>query len=682
MKHGRRRLKDRTQSAKLFAVFAPFLLFVCVLGGSESAAQQDTAVFRVGEIIVQAARPLTTTGGASALELKLDSLRMQAAPTLDQVLRQIPLVQVRVNSRGESQFSLRGSGSDARQVAVIVDGIPLNLGWDDRADLSVLPTTAAQSLTIARGLPSLLYGPNVLGGVVEIGVARGVTELSPPGIRFDAGLDHTGALALAAARTQPIRGKDTNWLLRFGAGYRQRSGFALPNAVTQRMPAGNDLRLNTDLDHVDGFAALSYRPSNGLWAAASVSAFRAERGIAPEMHISSPRYWRYPEVARVFAVVAGGSGIRNSPVGGRGDVEMSLGFDIGHTEIDQYASSAFTTVAEQEDSDDRNLTMRIRADQTIAEDGELRIGFTYADINHDEIVTPGDAASYRQKLWSVAAEVHWNAPRVGKNTRLSAGAALDGASTPESGDKPPLDELSALGARAGFTSALSDQLLLHGGISTRKRFPSLRELYSGALGRFQPNPGLRPEHLLAMEAGASLHSARAELQAVIFHHVLDDAITRVSVSGRKFMRVNRDRQVGSGLELLSGMRAGKFTLSADAVLQRTALTDELAGEELIAEYQPGLLAGAGVAGPLPVRSRFDLRARYTGRQSCINADTGAETRLAGSLRVDAEASRSWRLRRNFFELAVGADNLGDEVIYDQCGLPQAGRTFRVQLRVR
>jgi hypothetical protein len=33
-------------------------------------------------------------------------------------------------------------------------------------------------------------------------------------------------------------------------------------------------------------------------------------------------------------------------------------------------------------------------------------------------------------------------------------------------------------------------------------------------------------------------------------------------------------------------------------------------------------------------------------------------------------------------LAVGVDNLTDEVIYDQCGLPQPGRTLRIQLRVR
>ena len=384
-------------------------------------------------------------------------------------------------------------------------------------------------------------------------------------------------------------------------------------------------------------------------------------------------------------MAAAGTGERNSPLGGRGDVELSVGADLGHTEIDQFDSPAYSAIAGEEDSNDRNLTLRLRADQTVGRGGEVRAGFTYADINHDEVLTPGGAAEYRQQLWSGALELHWTLPRLGAGTRFSAGAALDGASTPESGDKPPLDALTAWGARAGFTSALSDRLAVHGGASLRSRFPSLRELYSGALGRFEPNPNLEPERLLALEAGVSVSSFNAEVQAVAFHHALDDAIVRIAVPNRRFQRVNRDRQAGTGLELLAGMRAGDFTLSGDVVLQRTELNDKSTGAELEPEYQPEVIAGLGAAGPLPLAARFDVRARHTGPQSCINPDDGSLERLRSARRVDTEVSRQWSLRRRWtssLEMAVGVDNLTDEVIFDQCGLPQPGRTFRIQLRVR
>lgn len=55
---------------------------------------------------------------------------------------------------------------------------------------------------------------------------------------------------------------------------------------------------------------------------------------------------------------------------------------------------------------------------------------------------------------------------------------------------------------------------------------------------------------------------------------------------------------------------------------------------------------------------------------CIPASASAQQKDTAVFRVGE------------IELAAGGDNLTDEVIYDQCGLPQPGRTFRVQLRLR
>jgi outer membrane receptor protein involved in Fe transport len=79
-------------------------------------------------------------------------------------------VHVRTNSRGEAEISVRGS--ESRQVAILLDGVPLTLGWDARTDVSVLPAGAIQELNLVRGVSSVLHGPNVLGGVVEVGVGR------------------------------------------------------------------------------------------------------------------------------------------------------------------------------------------------------------------------------------------------------------------------------------------------------------------------------------------------------------------------------------------------------------------------------------------------------------------------------------------------------------------------------
>jgi iron complex outermembrane recepter protein len=651
-------------------------------------------VIRVGEIAVQATRPVTTAGGASALEVQLDSLGLGAAPTMEHVLRRLPLVQVRTNSRGEAQFSLRGSGSDARQVAVLVDGVPLNLGWDDRADLSVLPATAAGTLTLIRGLPSMLHGPNVLGGVIEVGVGHHPGRWMPPrSTELSAGVESTGAVSMAASHTEPVGGGESQLALRVGAGYRDRPGFALPSGVTQPVSDAAaydaDLRTNTDLQHGDGFVALRYLNEKGSWATLSSSAFRAERGVAAELHAASPRYWRYPRVERLVTVVSGGTGDRATPFG-RGDVEASIGYDVGSVDILSYTTSSYNDIADREEGDDRTVTLRLMGDHTLGGSAEVRAAFTFADIRHDELLSGTEANEYQQQIWSLGAETVARVPVSGRFPHLSVSVsgALDGADTPRSGDKPALGRLHDWGARLGATMvSAGGDLVLHAGASRRARFPALRELYSGALGRFEPNPSLRPEVLTAAEAGTTTRLGSGELQVVAFYRDLDGAIERVTLPDRRFQRVNLGAVRSAGVELLGSARLGRVTLGGDLTLQRVRLYDD-AGERQPghAEYQPSVLAGVRAEVLLPFELRTTASFDHLGRQYCANPNATGELELRASERFDIDVARDVRLRGSGFgsrlELRAGLDNATDAVMYDQCGLPLAGRTARFQLRLR
>lgn len=673
-----------------------------VLQGQErrDTVRADTTIFRVGEIVVQATRAVATTGGASALEVRLDSLSVRAAPTLEEVLRELPVVEVRSNSRGEAQFSLRGSGSDARQVAVLVDGVPLNLGWDDRADLSVLPATSAGTLTLVRGLPSVLYGPNVLGGVVEVGVGRGLVQSSRSAFEVTGGIDHLGGFSSAGVATLPFEKDGRRLMLRFGGGYRDRPGVALAGGVHDPPPpAGGDLRshnealrVNSDLRHGDGFMALRYTAAGGAWLSLAGSGFLAQRGVPAELHTESPRLWRYPAASRFITVLSGGTGERTSPLGGRGDVEASVGLDLGHSRIVSYETAAFRDITDTEKGADRTVTLRLLADQTVGSASELRGAVTYADINHDEQLDPGGAATYRQRLWSAAAETAWRARGrwLGGLTgpRISLGYAVDGADTPESGDKPPLGRLSAWGARLGISSAAtSGRLLLHAGVSRRSRFPALRELYSGALGKFEPNPDLQPETLTAAEAGLTTELGTGELQVVGFHHRLTDAIVRVRAADGKFQRVNRDEVRATGIELLAAGPLGPLALGGDLTLQRVRLIDLGTDPAPRPEYQPQVMGGANLRVPLPLDVGGQANARYMGRQYCVDPNVSTAVAVPASTRIDLELARQWRIRPmgggwlSRLEVRAAVDNVGDRAIYDQCGLPQPGRTFRLQFRM-
>ena len=669
----------RSSVASLTAAFV-----VLVLPAASSAQTPDT-ILSIDTIVVSAARPVTTTGGASATVLRIDSLRVGPAPTLEATLRQVPLVQVRRNSRGEAQIALRGSGE--RQVAVLVDGVPLSLGWDHRVDLSVLPALAARSVTLVRGLSSVLHGPNVLGGVVEVGVARGPFALaSPPALELEIGAEHTGAQVIGLTGAHHEADGSGELLVRGGLGFRDSPGYPAAPGVAAPFRE-NELQRNTDVRQVDAFLALRARDARGRWLALSAFGVDAARGIAPEEDVLEPRFWRYPESQRVVGAVSAGTGLRVTPFGGSGDLEASVGYDATRVRIEQYPSLEYEAPIGAERGDTRTLSLRLLGDHTLGETAELRGALTYADVSHDEIVHDflvelfPERHEYRQRLWSAGLELVKRLPAL-SGGRVSGGLVWDGADTPESGDKPPLGRLGDWGARVGATALAGDRVLVHAGASRRARFPAPRELYSGALGRFEPNPSLRPEALIAAEAGATTSLSGAELQAVAFHHRLDDAIVRATTPQGRFRRENRDQLRSTGVELLASGRVERFDIQADVTLQRVRASEN--GVMRVAEYQPGVAGGIEIATLLPAALRTSASLDYTGAQECVHPDRGA-AELEAHATVDARAARAWRFRRGFvrdLEVAVAVDNITNATAWDQCGLARPGRTFGVRLRLR
>ena len=78
--------------------------------------------------------------------------------------------------------------------------------------------------------------------------------------------------------------------------------------------------------------------------------------------------------------------------------------------------------------------------------------------------------------------------------------------------------------------------------------------------------------------------------------------------------------------------------------------------------------------------------RYRGVQYCRNFERTALDEMKASATLDLEARRTLLGRRSGsgarIEGAAGVANLTDSTVLDQCGLPQPGRTFRIQVNLR
>lgn len=672
------------------------LVFLLALYGPHSLAwaqeKQDTippdTVFTLEAITVKVARPVATTGGASALVAPLDSIPVPPSPTLAEVLRQMPLILIRENSRGEAQPQLRGM--ESRRVAVLVDGVPLTLGWDNRTDLSVIPLTAAQDLTVVRGLSSVLHGPNALGGVVLVGLANGTdADVDPTPFQVMAGLDHLGNSALALGLATVVRGDAGDLSLRAGGGYRNRSAVPRSADLEPPVPGAGDDRLNSDFEQLNGYAVASYQLEAGPWFSLSTFGFTSERGVPPELHVQEPRLWRYPLTSRWVTALSGGTGWGETPWG-EGDLEASIGIDFGKTEIDTYESLAYDSINGSEDGDDRTLSLRLLGDHTLGA-GILRSALTLAETRHIEVVDAGDPATYRQRFFSLGAEVEeplFSGGAASPRARLTVGASLDYSDTPETGGRPSRDPIWAWGARVGGTYDLrAGGLLLNGGFSRRVRFPALRELYSGALGRFVVNPALNPEVLSVAELGLTAQRGGAQAQLVGFYQRLTDAIVRVSLANGQLQRQNRETILSLGGELVARYTwPSGISLTGDLTVKHVEQKDPSAPvAQSHPEYQPWIAGTGALAVPFGSGFRAAGRVRHLASRWCVHPDLERQVELSSDTWLDLEVGWGRNVSAGYAGRRVDASlavlNVTDAATFDQCGLPQPGRLVQLQVRV-
>jgi hypothetical protein len=575
------------------------------------------------------------------------------------------------------ELSVRGS--ESRQAALTLNGIPLSPGWDGRADAGLIPLSGVTSLTFVRSTGSLLGGPNAIGGTVDLRIDA---PTRPFERNVSMGTDQTGArlLSLNAAGLQP-RGRRgyTHWSA--GAGYRELPGLVRAEGVPDATP-GATLRTNTDLRSRDLFATGGWDAPSGASVHALVSAYDAERGVAPELHLAAPRLWRYPAQSRVFTKLRA----QAAPItwaAGTTTVEASATFMSGLTRIETFADDRFATINGRESGDERVRTLRATGKHVLQAGSELRSAFTMQDIRYDEALNGSAPSRYAQRLWSAGLE----GQRVlGDRTLLTAGVVVDHGATLESGEKLANPTRTIPGWRLGATMQLRPAVRLHGSASERGRFPALRELYSGSLARFEPNPGLTPERLRAIEGGVSWGATDAGpgigVQLVGFAHWLEDGVVRVGFPGTdRFIRVNRDRTEAVGTELSVGWRGtAGAAVQMDLVGQRVRIADQLlGGSGRKPEHLPALRAMLDATVPVRAGVLVGASLQHLGAQYCVNPETDRDVGLAKQTVLGATAQRRWRFAGaagHGVRVLLGLDNLSNAAVYEQCGLPRAGRTLR------
>lgn len=115
--------------------------------------------------------------------------------SLRELLQRLPGVQMSTNGSYASNTSLFIRGAETGRIVVLVDGVRIGSATSGTAPIENIPLAQIERIEVLRGPATTLYGPDAVGGVIQIFTRRG-----EPGLRVnaDAGVG-THGLAKAAA---------------------------------------------------------------------------------------------------------------------------------------------------------------------------------------------------------------------------------------------------------------------------------------------------------------------------------------------------------------------------------------------------------------------------------------------------------------------------------------------------
>ncbi|MDX1545813.1 MAG: TonB-dependent receptor [Rhodothermales bacterium] len=635
------------------------------------------------EIVVQSGgvpvRPETST----VQRVSLAELARADAASVDQVVRLIPGAHIQTNSRGETLVYLRNAGE--RQVALFFDGALLNIPWDHRFDLGLVPAGVVGRMTVAKGVPSVLYGTNVLGGAVNLTARR-----LPDAGSYTEATGMGGDPAAAQARLTHL-GRTERLGYTLSAGYHERDGAALPDgAELPFSQPGDDLRTNTDERLVSLFGQATYELAPGRRVGVSVLHLDGEKGVAPESHldpqVARVRFWRYPEWRTTMAILSG-----QTLLGARGGLLRGAAWvsRFGQT-IDQFGSVAYRAPVAQQEDEDRTLGTRLVWLRGLGA-GEIRLALNALTSEHRQrdtafegTATAGsEQQTFRQHVWSFGSEYEWTPSEA---LGILAGASLDGIATPETGDKPPREAQADVGVSTGLRYALAPGWTLRAAAGRKVRFPTMRELFGESLGRFLVNPDLRAESSLLAEGALVREGERASGEAVVFVSRTFDTIDQRSVrlpgeERPRRQRVNLDGSRVVGIEVAGAARPrARLALDGSLTVMRARGFEDGTTRRLA--EKPAALGT--LTATQTFRSGFSalLQTVYTGVAYSPDEDDVLQ-RLDPSLVVNARVGYQVVGLGPLAsaQLYARVNNLGDAVVLPQLGLPAPGREVRFGLEV-
>lgn len=467
-----------------------------------------------------------------------------------------------LGARNERLIYMRGFNS--RQVPLFMDGIPVYVPYDGNVDLNRFTTFDIGQIDVSKGNASVLYGPNTLGGSVNLVSKRPSKKLEAnltTGMGMDSRFDDNYyQTALNFGSNQGL------WYIQGGASYLDRQFWRLSDDFNATAAENGGIRNNSGNTDYKGNIKLGLTPNDTDEYALTYSNQSGRKDTPPYAGSDktiTPRYWRWPYWDKESVYF-----LSKTQFGSNHTVKLRAYHDTFQNSLKSFDNANYNSItrpyAFDSRYDDYTFGGGVEYGNTWFKNNEIKLAFSYKQDVHREIGNIGQPQQrFADELFSYAIE---NSYTPTDRLKFVTGASYEQqkqiqaqnllnnrlVSFPLSGAK------DAYNIQGGAFYQLLDDLQVHASIAHKTRFPTIKDRFSYRLGSALPNPGLQPEKALNYELGLSGKAFNiVDYGANLFFSQIDSTIDSVTLANTScstppcFQLQNIGQQENLGTEIFA-----------------------------------------------------------------------------------------------------------------------------------
>jgi len=499
-----------------------WILSISIMNGQETELIGDSALLSIelGEVVI--------SGQLNREIYEVDDFQQQNTQDVSRTLGHLPSFQFgESGQRNEGMVYLRGF--DLRSVPVFMDGIPIYVPYDGYVDLNRFTVQGLSKIEIAKGNASVLYGPNIIGGAINLISQKPQDKLE---IKANAGL-HTGRGKTVSLGLGTKREK---YYLQGNISYHQQDHVKLSKDFVI-----SDLEKDLNLDNswsqdLHSSFKIGFIPRKTDEYSLNYIFQHGEKGnpiyLGKDPNIRL-RYWQWPEWDKQSIYFVGKTKIAEKTfLKSRMYVDRFKNrlesFDDGEYET-QFAKYAFTSIFK-----DRTIGAKYELSNNNFEDHLLNMVLQLKNDRHQEH-NIGEAIRHFQDMYYVlgAEDVY----TINDYLSLIPGFSYIYRQGLEAEDYDqqnnqitsfPIQDNSAYNYQLSLNWKPQTTFIVTGTAARKSRFATMNDRYSYKLGRAIPNPQLVSEKSFNFDISSEWKPVETfSFKSAIFSSHLDDVIQLV-----------------------------------------------------------------------------------------------------------------------------------------------------------